>query len=53
MNEACLDMQKSGSKRCEYLPKEEDGKMADTRDAILVRPANLHPAYTAAANQTN
>lgn len=38
MNEACLDMQKSGGKRCEYLPKDEDSKMADARDAILVRP---------------
>lgn len=39
MNEACLDMQKSGvaSGRCEFLPrKEEEGPMLDMRDAILV-----------------
>ena len=44
MNEACLDMQKSGGKRCEFLPKEEDGKMADARDAILVRLLPSRPA---------
>lgn len=39
INEACLDLQKSGSGskgRCEYLPKAEDGTMLDARDAILV-----------------
>ncbi|WWC69182.1 uncharacterized protein I206_103118 [Kwoniella pini CBS 10737] len=36
MNEACLDMQKSGKTRCEFLPtKAEEGIMLDARDAVL------------------
>ena len=50
LNEACLDMQKSGEfergcgpdwsgkARCEYLPsKSDNGAMVDARDAVLVR----------------
>lgn len=38
LNEACLDMQKSGSNRCDFLPaKADEGAMLDARDAILVR----------------
>ena len=36
MNEACLDMQKSGKTRCEYLPAKDDGAMLDARDDVLV-----------------
>lgn len=37
MNEACLDMQKSGKERCEYLPKKDDeGLMLEARDSVLV-----------------
>ncbi|WVR05438.1 hypothetical protein IAU60_002454 [Kwoniella sp. DSM 27419] len=36
INEACLDMQKSGKTRCEFLPgKGEEGTMLDARDAVL------------------
>ncbi|WVQ69797.1 uncharacterized protein L199_008017 [Kwoniella botswanensis] len=36
LNEACLDMQKSGKTRCEYLPsKAEEGIMLDARDSVL------------------
>ncbi|KAK4687746.1 chromosome transmission fidelity protein 1, partial [Tremellales sp. Uapishka_1] len=36
INEACLDMQKSGKERCEYLPGQDDqGAMLDARDAVL------------------
>ncbi|WVQ99004.1 hypothetical protein IAU59_006136 [Kwoniella sp. CBS 9459] len=36
MNEACLDMQKSGKTRCQYLPgKGEEGMMLDARDSVL------------------
>ncbi|WWC60824.1 uncharacterized protein I303_103400 [Kwoniella dejecticola CBS 10117] len=36
LNEACLDMQKSGKARCEFLPsKAEEGIMLDARDAVL------------------
>ncbi|WVW82792.1 hypothetical protein I302_104803 [Kwoniella bestiolae CBS 10118] len=36
LNEACLDMQKSGKRRCEYLPtKAEEGIMLDARDSVL------------------
>ncbi|CAK9783872.1 unnamed protein product [Cutaneotrichosporon oleaginosum] len=36
MNEACLDMQKSGVKRCPHLPpKADEGPLLDARDAVL------------------
>ncbi|KAK6903226.1 hypothetical protein I203_108491 [Kwoniella mangroviensis CBS 8507] len=36
LNEACLDMQKSGKTRCEFLPtKAEEGIMLDARDSVL------------------
>ena len=42
INEACLDMQKSGKARCEYLPaKSEEGPMLDMRDAVLVSSMTL------------
>lgn len=37
LNEACLDMQKAGKARCDFLPaKDEEGRMLDARDGILV-----------------
>ena len=42
MNEACLDMQKSGASRCEFLPKKGDeAGMLDIRDAVLVSAIGL------------
>lgn len=42
MNEACLDMQKSGASRCEFLPKKGDeAGMLDMRDAVLVSAVGL------------
>nr|XP_031861102.1 uncharacterized protein CI109_003463 [Kwoniella shandongensis]KAA5528174.1 hypothetical protein CI109_003463 [Kwoniella shandongensis] len=36
INEACLDMQKSGKARCEFLPaKADEAAMLDARDAVL------------------
>ncbi|KAL1410972.1 ATP-dependent DNA helicase chl1 [Vanrija albida] len=35
LNEACLDLQKSGGARCEFLPKAEDTRLLDARDAVL------------------
>ncbi|WWC89834.1 uncharacterized protein L201_004762 [Kwoniella dendrophila CBS 6074] len=36
LNEACLDMQKSGKARCEFLPsKSDEGIMLDARDSVL------------------
>lgn len=43
LNEACLDMQKACKARCDFLPsKDEEGKMLDARDGILVRTSQSH-----------
>ncbi|OCF40610.1 chromosome transmission fidelity protein 1 [Kwoniella heveanensis CBS 569] len=47
MNEACLDMQKSGKPRCQYLPaKGEEGAMLDARDAILASVKDIEDIVT-------
>ncbi|TXT13605.1 hypothetical protein VHUM_00972 [Vanrija humicola] len=35
LNEACLDLQKSGGARCEFLPKADDPRLLDVRDSVL------------------
>ncbi|WVQ78511.1 hypothetical protein IAT38_000597 [Cryptococcus sp. DSM 104549] len=48
LNEACLDMQKSGRSRCEFLPtKEEEGKMLDARDSVLASVKDIEDIVTA------
>ncbi|WVF71908.1 hypothetical protein IAT40_006718 [Kwoniella sp. CBS 6097] len=47
MNEACLDMQKSGKTRCEYLPRKgEEGMMLDARDAVLASVKDIEDIVT-------
>ncbi|KAK1925113.1 helicase C-terminal domain-containing protein [Papiliotrema laurentii] len=47
MNEACLDMQKSGKTRCEFLPKKEDeAAMLDARDAVLATVKDIEDIVT-------
>lgn len=45
LNEACLDMQKAGKARCKFLPaKDEEGKMLDARDSVLVSEFRIRNA---------
>ncbi|WVQ77661.1 hypothetical protein IAR50_007349 [Cryptococcus sp. DSM 104548] len=47
MNEACLDMQKSGKARCEYLPaKAEEVQLLDARDSILATVKDIEDIVT-------
>ncbi|ORY29962.1 helicase C-terminal domain-domain-containing protein [Naematelia encephala] len=47
MNEACLDMQKSGKDRCEFLPKKEDERiMLEARDAVLASVKDIEDIVT-------
>ncbi|TYJ52793.1 hypothetical protein B9479_006597 [Cryptococcus floricola] len=48
LNEACLDMQKSGKARCEYLPaKADEVKLLDARDSILATVKDIEDIVTA------
>ncbi|OXG31727.1 chromosome transmission fidelity protein 1 [Cryptococcus neoformans Ze90-1] len=47
MNEACLDMQKSGKARCEFLPaKADEITMLDVRDTILASVKDIEDIVT-------
>ncbi|WRT67408.1 uncharacterized protein IL334_004379 [Kwoniella shivajii] len=47
LNEACLDMQKSGKARCEFLPsKAEEVSMLDARDSVLASVKDIEDIVT-------
>ncbi|WVO14193.1 hypothetical protein L204_101825 [Cryptococcus depauperatus] len=47
INEACLDMQKSGRARCQFLPaKADEAKLLDARDSILASVKDIEDIVT-------
>lgn len=47
LNEACLDLQKSGSgARCEFLPKADDTRLLDARDSVLATVRDIEDLVT-------
>lgn len=49
INEACLDMQKSGAARCEFLPpKSDEGPLLDARDSVLATVRDIEDLVTEA-----
>ncbi|BEJ04923.1 hypothetical protein CcaverHIS641_0207400 [Cutaneotrichosporon cavernicola] len=47
INEACLDMQKSGAQRCPHLPRKDDeGPLLDARDSVLATVRDIEDLVT-------